>query len=108
MDEFAKHLQSGFFKARLSLLGLDIKDTSAFFESLCASGGVEEEEFVNGCMQLKGYATSLELNTMLLKMQTVLTMQEKQAANHEYGMQRLTDRRPTHRPTTFTPSEWSG
>lgn len=79
--EFTKHLlseQSGGLKPRLALLGLDIKDTKKFFESMAATcGGVDELEFVNGCMHLKGVATSLELNHLMVKLQNIAQLQQR-------------------------------
>lgn len=67
-DAFMKNLKDGHFRARLTLLGLDVKHATLFFDIICAGiprNKVPIESFVTGAMRLKGSATSLDLQTLM-------------------------------------------
>jgi len=67
IEEFQAHMQSGKLRAYLSVLGLDVKDVEVFLYMLTIenkTGDVEIEAFVDGCMKMKGQATSLDMQTI--------------------------------------------
>lgn len=67
-DEFSRFLVNDKLKAHLAVLGLDIRDAEFFFDLLAEvsdNEGVDIDVFVAGCMRLKGYATSIDLQSLL-------------------------------------------
>jgi len=76
-QEFFASFRAGKLRAHLEVLGLHIKDADVFFQLLMAENDTTEQEldideFVAGCMRLRGSATSLDLQTVLhcIKVQT--------------------------------------
>lgn len=66
-EQFMRQLNNANFKARLSLLGLDIKDAELFFKIIASNFDHHEvaiEAFVSGAMRLKGNASALDLQTL--------------------------------------------
>merc|ERR1711972_1273086 len=71
---FAEHIKHGRLRAYLSVLGLDIKDAEIFFgmlQSASSNGEVEVESFVEGCMRLKGWATSIDMQSLLFETKVI-------------------------------------
>jgi len=67
-NQFCANFRQGKLRAHLQVLGLHIKDAEVFYELLLADGEAKEveiEDFVAGCMRLRGSATSLDLQTVL-------------------------------------------
>jgi len=64
--EFAQHLSEGKLKAHFSVLGLDVKDAELFLKTLCHRNEfeVDVDSFVQGCMRLKGAATSIDIQCL--------------------------------------------
>lgn len=63
-EEFMQSIRTVRFREYLSLLGLNIKDATLFFEILSNAnkgGPVAIDDFVDGCIRLQGSATSLDL-----------------------------------------------
>merc|ERR1712113_828690 len=62
-------------KAYLSCSGLDIRHAEIFFDMLASSSSEEEEvsidAFVDGCMKMKGEATSLDMQVLLYKTKVI-------------------------------------
>merc|ERR1712113_267862 len=88
-DVFAEGIAKGRLRAYLSVLGLDIKDAEMFFGMLAIAGGRDEvsiEAFVEGCMRMKGLATSLDLQTLTYRTQLI---QQAQKRSYEGLVRRL-------------------
>eukprot|EP00418_Pyrodinium_bahamense_P017772 CAMPEP_0179106120 /NCGR_PEP_ID=MMETSP0796-20121207/49319_1 /TAXON_ID=73915 /ORGANISM="Pyrodinium bahamense, Strain pbaha01" /LENGTH=722 /DNA_ID=CAMNT_0020804127 /DNA_START=40 /DNA_END=2208 /DNA_ORIENTATION=- len=67
-EEFCANFRSGKLRAHLQVLGLHIKDAEMFFEILLGDNSAREvsiDEFVAGCMRLRGTATGLDLESVL-------------------------------------------
>merc|ERR1712107_124115 len=83
MAEFMTCMSNDMFKRHLDARGIDFKDAEVFFKVVAAEGGAEKDSaedgtgtdsganeevsidsFVEGCMRLKGYATSLDLHVL--------------------------------------------
>merc|ERR1712113_1376808 len=65
--EFANVLQHMEVKAFFHSEGLDIKDAELFFEILVHNsneGFVELDDFVDGCMKMKGTAKSVDIQSL--------------------------------------------
>lgn len=65
--QFMSRLQNEQFKAKLSVLGLDIKDAELFFHIVSSDfehKEIDVEAFVSGAMRLKGNASALDLQTL--------------------------------------------
>ena len=66
-DEFLVHMDSSEVKALFKVLGLDVSDVFSFFEALDVGGRgeVNLEEFVMGCLNLRGSAKTLDMATLM-------------------------------------------
>merc|ERR1719253_1021279 len=67
ISEFSRNCKTGKLGLHLSGLGLNIKDTQLFFEMVAESVGDSTDEilikdFVDGCMQMRGSATCIDLH----------------------------------------------
>merc|ERR1712183_300760 len=73
-EEFARHLSQGKLKAYLSVLGLDITEAETFLKILSKAANdtpIEIEDFVDGCLRMKGGASSLDMQALLFEMKMV-------------------------------------
>lgn len=66
-SEFESQMTGGRLGARLSMLGLDIRDAQAFFQLLLVSSTTEPqrvsaEDFVEGCMRMRGAASGIDIH----------------------------------------------
>ena len=70
-DEFLVHMDSSEVKALFKVLGLDVSDVFSFFEALDVGGRgeVNLEEFVMGCLNLRGSAKTLDMATLIAREQ---------------------------------------
>merc|ERR1719215_1191144 len=68
-EEFESHMRDGKVKAFFSALQLDVSKAHILFELLDTdgSGEVNLDEFLDGCIRLKGQARSIDLNLLLLQ-----------------------------------------
>merc|ERR1712014_153386 len=66
-EEFSAHLENRKVKAYFQALDLDVSQAHLLFELLDADGSdqVTIDEFLDGCMRLKGQAKSIDLNMLL-------------------------------------------
>eukprot|EP00927_Polykrikos_kofoidii_P051429 TRINITY_DN45232_c0_g1_i1.p1 TRINITY_DN45232_c0_g1~~TRINITY_DN45232_c0_g1_i1.p1 ORF type:complete len:699 (-),score=129.07 TRINITY_DN45232_c0_g1_i1:6-2102(-) len=66
VGEFSKHLRNDTVQAYFALLELEITDAWVLFKLLDSdcSGSIDAEEFVDGCLRLKGQARSIDLAKM--------------------------------------------
>lgn len=67
VEEFQSHLKDPHVRAHLASIGLEIHEAMGLFKLLDidGSGCVGVEEFVIGCMRLKGSAKSIDLATLM-------------------------------------------
>jgi len=67
LEEFLLHKEKSGVKALFTVLGLDVSDWIAFFEALDVGGNGELnlEDFVMGCMNLRGSAKTLDMVTLM-------------------------------------------
>merc|ERR1712232_588792 len=67
-------------RSYFNVMGLDIKDASTFLSTLVElgdGGEVEISAFVEGCMKMRGTATSLDLQTLAYETRQFLKMQRR-------------------------------
>merc|ERR1711948_104414 len=66
-EEFRSHLENQQVRAYFQTLDLDVSQAHVLFELLDADGSnqVTIDEFLDGCMRLKGQAKSIDLNMLL-------------------------------------------
>lgn len=67
-DEFRTYMKDRKVKAYFQTMDLDVSQAHVLFELLDTDGGggVELQEFLEGCMRLKGNAKSIDLNQLIL------------------------------------------
>jgi len=72
--EFKEHLENDRVKAYFQTLDLDIRKAHTLFKLLDRNdnGEVGIEEFLDGCLRLKGHARSLDLNLVVYQLETLL------------------------------------
>merc|ERR1712125_121703 len=69
-NEFARYLKHGKLGAYLSVLGLDIREAEVFLKVLtkaAADAPIHIEDFVEGCLRMKGTATSLDMQALIFE-----------------------------------------
>merc|ERR1711870_43656 len=66
-EEFSEHLQDDKVKAYFQALELDVSQARGLFKLLDIDGNnqVGLNEFLDGCMRLKGQAKSIDVNMLL-------------------------------------------
>lgn len=67
IHEFDHHLSDSYMRAHLAALGIEAGEAEGLFRllDLDSSGTITIEEFLFGCMRLKGHAKSIDLNTLM-------------------------------------------
>eukprot|EP00747_Dinoflagellata_sp_TGD_P018132 gnl/TRDRNA2_/TRDRNA2_126293_c0_seq1.p1 gnl/TRDRNA2_/TRDRNA2_126293_c0~~gnl/TRDRNA2_/TRDRNA2_126293_c0_seq1.p1 ORF type:complete len:118 (-),score=25.15 gnl/TRDRNA2_/TRDRNA2_126293_c0_seq1:171-503(-) len=68
------------FVGYMETIGLDVKDARMFYSMIGARSDDDEvhvEDFIQGCLLMKGNATSLDLNAMRLEFKRNLSSQQK-------------------------------
>jgi hypothetical protein len=70
MEEFQEHIANESVQAFFALLELESTDAFTLFQLLDADGGgnIDAEEFVTGCIRLKGHARSIDLVKLTYEM----------------------------------------
>merc|ERR1712085_207072 len=73
-EEFRDHLEDDRVKAYFQTLNLDIRQAHILFKLLdCNDNGeVGIEEFIDGCLRLRGQAKSLDLNLVIYQLETLV------------------------------------
>merc|ERR1712157_356755 len=73
-EEFKTHLEDNRVKAYFQTLDLDIRKAHTLFKLLDrnGSGGVGIEEFLDGCLRLRGEAKSLDMNLVIYQLETLI------------------------------------
>merc|ERR1712151_274418 len=90
-EEFGYHLQDPRVQAYLATLELDVSEARGVFDMLDFKG-VEEvsvEDFVAGCMKLKGHAKSIDVCTILYENRKLASQVEVFASYAEGQFERL-------------------
>eukprot|EP00428_Durinskia_dybowskii_P016621 CAMPEP_0170214138 /NCGR_PEP_ID=MMETSP0116_2-20130129/6696_1 /TAXON_ID=400756 /ORGANISM="Durinskia baltica, Strain CSIRO CS-38" /LENGTH=614 /DNA_ID=CAMNT_0010464695 /DNA_START=110 /DNA_END=1955 /DNA_ORIENTATION=- len=77
VEDFEREMRSGPLGARLGLLGLTIADPDSFFDLLAPTGRtstkrISVDEFVEGCMRMKGGASGIDMH--IVEKQTRLVL----------------------------------
>lgn len=74
LEQFLAYLDLPERRALFATLGLEISDAVSFFDSLDVDGSrvLEREEFVMGCMKLRGGAKTLDIATVLREIKSVM------------------------------------
>lgn len=73
-EDFEKEIHHGRLRAHLRVLGLDIKEPRKFYSILRSASGsdhVDIDSFVAGCMKLKGFATAIDLQSLMCETREV-------------------------------------
>merc|ERR1712008_222089 len=81
VEELLRHIQSESVRAEFLALGLDLYNCDDFFELLLSNRSTSEVEidtFVEGCMRMKGSATAMNQQTVLLEMRSMRHSQAEQ------------------------------
>jgi len=83
-DEFREHIESQEMRCYFSVLGLDIRNAQEFFEMLVfISDGqeVDIDTFVEGCMQMRGHATGIAQQNLIMETRLL-----RRAQNEHFAM----------------------
>lgn len=93
-DEFMDFMSDERFKLYFDVRGIDIKDAEMFFKMLVSTTGIPQTDprvdlhaFVQGCMTLKGFASSIDLHTLSFE---VKVMHEAQRTFIQQFSEKLT------------------
>lgn len=79
-QEFTEQMRRGKLIAHLSTLGLDVRDATLFFGVLAASSDTQEVDinaFVDGCMRLRGSATSIDMQGLVFQTRLIHKCQRR-------------------------------
>lgn len=86
LEEFMQVVNSTRFSSFLEVRGIDIKDAKLFYHMLRSLGSMEkgkQQESVdigiltNGCLRMKGLATSIDLHTVLFESRHMMVQQQR-------------------------------
>merc|ERR1740121_1541223 len=78
IEELRSALRNDRIHHKLETFGIHLRDESAFFQTLMAMSGSEEGEdldadtFVNGCLKMKGHASSLDVFAIYTQVQKLV------------------------------------
>lgn len=74
LDEFEKHIEDAKLTAFLSSVGLDVSEVCTLFSLLDVdrTGEVDLDEFVQGCLRLKGGAKSMDMAILKYQVEWIL------------------------------------
>merc|ERR1719343_1553159 len=88
-EEFEAHMQNTKIKAYFQTLDLDVSQAHLVFELLDIdnSNEVTVDEFLEGCMRLKGHARSVDLNLLMLQQKKFISRMEKFARRSNKSIQ---------------------
>lgn len=87
LEEFEKHIEDDKIMAYLRTLEIDVSQVRTLFTLLDVdnTGEVDIDEFVGGCMRLRGGATSMDL--AVLKYQVEWILKAVQTLNRNFGVE---------------------
>jgi len=84
-----------------SVLDIDVVDSNYLFDmlDLDRSGEVDMEEFVSGCLRLKGNAKSIDIHTLMFEIKIMI--KQITAFMEYYGQAQRAEGRPSFRPSAL-------
>jgi len=99
LEEFESHLNDERALAYFQAVKLDVTDIGRLFHLLDAdgSGGVDIEEFIEGCQRLKGESRSLDIKIALIELEQMRDELHKFAANTAQQLAQLNTRVFSHK-----------
>merc|ERR1712136_589798 len=95
-DQFVQHLERQEVSALFSVLGIEVSDAISFFETLDVDGSheLEIDEFVMGCLNLRGNVRNVDMNTLLRENKRLMQRIGKIAKNTDDQLQDIMERLP--------------
>merc|ERR1712136_630674 len=95
-DQFVQHLERQEVSALFSVLGIEVSDAISFFEALDVDGSheLEIDEFVMGCLNLRGNVRNVDMNTLLRENKRLMQRIGKTAKRTETQLQDIICRLP--------------
>jgi hypothetical protein len=92
-EEFSEYVRRPEFESFLRARGIDIREAKSFFKMLLGAGDpnnreVEIDALVNGCLRMRGHASSIDLHTLRYEVKTLSRMmyQIAQYINQKPGL----------------------
>jgi hypothetical protein len=73
-SEFSRHLTEGKLKQYLAVAGLDVKEADVFLKMISKAAHdapIHIDDFVDGCLRMKGTATSLDMQALLFETKAI-------------------------------------
>jgi hypothetical protein len=95
-DEFLGLFQHDHYRAFFTSRGIEIKDAQRFFqilESIAGKDEVDIDSFVQGCMRMKGLASSLDVQTIRFECRILHTFMRKEFKHIRQELKSLLQRR---------------
>lgn len=91
LEQFLVHMDNVEVKALFTVMGLDYSDLLAFFEALDVGGHSQltREEFVMGCMNLRGSAKTLDIATLMRENKRIMERLENHSTRLEAHLNAL-------------------
>jgi len=95
-EDFIQHLERQEVSALFSVLGIEVSDAIAFFEALDVDGSheLEIDEFVVGCLNLRGNVRNVDMSTLLRENKRLMQCIGKTAKRTETQLQDIICRLP--------------
>ena len=95
-EEFVGHLDRQEVTALFSVLGIEVSDAISFFEALDVDGSheLEIDEFVMGCLNLRGNVRTVDVATLLRENKRLMRRIGKVAKKTDTQLQEIIDRLP--------------
>jgi len=85
--DFERNMRNEVMVAYMASIGLEVHEVELFFRVVAGaatSGEISIERFVDGCMQMKGNATGIDMQRQLFEMY-LLTLEFKQFVHETKG-----------------------
>jgi len=92
--EFEHFMEDEAFRKYFEVRGIDIKDTTMFFQMLCASaevtgGDVDVDTFIGGCLRLQGAASSIDVQVLTFEAKLMHAIQKRFMESTEQRLQAM-------------------
>jgi len=93
VDEITEFFEDDRMRFYFQVLGIDAADCGRLFKLLDedGSGEVEIEEFLGGCLRLKGNARSIDVHGVMFQLNTVLNGVNALAEFHNISLKKIVD-----------------
>jgi len=91
LEDFSASLERPHIAALLSHLQLEISDAVSLFKALDVDGseGLEMEEFVMGCLQIRGQAKTVDMVTLMRENKRLMKKLTKSSSRHEDSLNHI-------------------